>query len=292
MKFFEKLNEYMEGMNCTAKELSNASGLSPATISRYKNGERIPEIDSEALGQLCEGLAELSKSSVGSELSKSEIERSFYTCPDIIATDKEQFRHKLNILISVLNINIAKLCQYTNYEMSAFFRIRNGSRKASEPVKLAADISGYVSRECGEEKDRQALSELFGCPADELSDTAALFERVRDWLIAGQSRSKDEVTGFLGKLNEFDLNEYIKAIHFDELKVPTVPFQLPTSKAYFGLREMMTSELDFLKATVLSKSKEPVTMYSDMPMEEMSKDTEFPKKWMFGMAMMLKKVCI
>lgn len=51
----------------------------------------------------------------------------------------------------------------------------------------------------------------------------------------------------------------------------------------------MESELDFLKATVLSKSSESVIMYSDMPMEEMSKDSEFPKKWMFGMAMMLKK---
>ena len=83
--------------------------------------------------------------------------------------------------------------------------------------------------------------------------------------------------------------EYIRAIHFDELKVPSVPFQLPTSKSYFGLNQMMESELDFLKATVLSKSFEPVTMYSDMPMEEMAKDPEFPKKWMFGMAMMLKK---
>lgn len=53
--------------------------------------------------------------------------------------------------------------------------------------------------------------------------------------------------------------------------------------------EMMESELDFLKATVLSKSMEPVTMYSDMPMNEMAKDPEFPKKWMYGMAMMLKK---
>lgn len=30
-------------------------------------------------------------------------------------------------------------------------------------------------------------------------------------------------------------------------------------------------------------------MYSDMPMTEMAKDAEFPKKWMFGMAMLLKK---
>ncbi len=52
---------------------------------------------------------------------------------------------------------------------------------------------------------------------------------------------------------------------------------------------MMDSELDFLKATVLSKSSSPVIMYSDMPMAEMAKDADFPKKWMFGMALMLKK---
>ena len=55
------------------------------------------------------------------------------------------------------------------------------------------------------------------------------------------------------------------------------------------IQEMMEAELDFMKATVLSKSMEPVTMYSDMPLEEMAKDPEFPKKWMFGLAMMLKK---
>lgn len=94
----------------------------------------------------------------------------------------------------------------------------------------------------------------------------------------------------MSKLDTFDLNEYIKVIHFDEMKLPpTMPFSLPTSKAYFGLEEMMESELDFLKATVLSRSTEAVTMYSDMPMEEMAKDPEFPRKWMFGMAMMLKR---
>ena len=57
---------------------------------------------------------------------------------------------------------------------------------------------------------------------------------------------ENSVEKFLTNLNEFDLNEYIKAIHFDEMKVPSVPFQLSTSKkAYYGLKEMMNSELVF-----------------------------------------------
>lgn len=55
------------------------------------------------------------------------------------------------------------------------------------------------------------------------------------------------------------------------------------------LPELMEAQLDFLKTTVLSRSDSPVTMYSDLPMTEMSKDSQFPKKWMFGMAVMLKK---
>ena len=104
-----------------------------------------------------------------------------------------------------------------------------------------------------------------------------------------QGQGIDSVSKFLEKLDEFDLNEYIKAIHFDEMKVPSVPFQIPTSRTYIGLDEMMESELDFLKATVLSKSMAPVTMYSDMPIKEMAMDPTFPKKWMLGMALMLKK---
>ena len=44
-----------------------------------------------------------------------------------------------------------------------------------------------------------------------------------------------------------------------------------------------------MKATVTSRSDADVTMYSDMPMAEMAKDLDFAKKWMFGMAMLLKK---
>ena len=85
------------------------------------------------------------------------------------------------------------------------------------------------------------------------------------------------------------MDEYIRAIHFDELKVPSMPFQLPISKTYYGVEAMKQGELDFFKSTVLSKSTEPVFMCSDMPMEDMGKDLDFAKKWMFAIAMTLKK---
>lgn len=38
MRFCDRLNEYIETLDCTAKELSEFSGISAATVSRYRSG--------------------------------------------------------------------------------------------------------------------------------------------------------------------------------------------------------------------------------------------------------------
>lgn len=288
MLFREKLNQYMVTLDCSAKEVSAVSGLSAATLSRYRSGERVPSIRSAPFENLCDAIAALAKQKQ-KDITKASVAAEFQACDDIITADREQLRQNFNTLIAVLNINITKLCRGTNYDVSTVFRIRNGTRKPADPVQFAAAVAGYVSREMASTADKDVLAKLLDCSAQSLSDSAQCCEKLQNWLLAGKSHAQDDISKFLTKLNSFDLNEFIKAIHFDEMKVPSFPFQLPTSRTYFGLKEMMDSELDFLKATVLSKSMAPVIMYSDMPMTEMAKDAEFPKKWMFGMAMMLKK---
>lgn len=289
MKFNEKLNEYIEKLDLTAKELSNVSGLSEATLSRYRSGERMPETNSEVFEQLYTAIASVAEQKNIPDITKESVKKSFLDCSNFVTTDKEQLLRNFNTLVTVMNINITGLCRHTNYDASTISRFRNGSRQPSDPEKFASAVAGYISKELTSANDISTLAELLNCSADDISADSKRYEKIKTWLLEEQSIGEENISKFLTKLNEFDLNEYIKAIHFDKLKVPSLPFQLPTSKSYFGLKEMMNSELDFLKATVLSKSTAPVTMYSDMPMGEMAKDPDFPKKWMFGMAMMLKK---
>lgn len=291
MKFYEKLNEYIEKLSCTAKELCDLSGISPATLSRYRSGERLPEIGTEVFDSLCHAVAEVSHKKGIADLNENVIREAFLSCEDLILTDKELLRQNFNTLVGALNINIKRLCKYTNYDASTIFRIRNGSRNPANCEQFAHAIAAFVSRELDTPPEISALARLMGCEISEIEELSARNDRLCKWLLESPAANhKDNrVAEFLDKLDEFDLNEYIKAIHFDQLKVPSMPFQIPTSRSYFGLQEMMESELDFLKATVLSKSMKPVTMYSDMPMTEMAKDPDFPKKWMFGMALMLKK---
>lgn len=249
MKFCEQLGKYIEQLSCTAKELCKLSGISPSTFSRYRSGERILEIDTVAFDGLCNALEAVAREKGYGDMTRENIKRAFLDCEDIIPADLERF---------------------------------------------VAAIADFTARELRTPTEISAVAQLVGCNESDIEDVSQRYEVICKWLFSDHARQSREIKSggiekFLDKLDEFDLNEYIKAIRFDEMKVPALPFQLPVSKSYFGIKEMMESELDFLKATVLSRSNEPVIMYSDMPMKEMADDPEFPKKWMFGMALMLKK---
>lgn len=288
MRFCEQLNFYIEKLDCTAKELSERSGLSSSTLSRYRSGERVPEGSGEGMESLCRAIFEMLES-IDASVTPENIKNSFLSCSDVLTVDRAEFLKKFDSAVVALDFNVSEMCPFVNYDASSLSRFRSGSRQPADPIKFADGTAEFIFELIRDDREkREKAAGLFGCEEDMLCTKESVVKICRSWLLFGK-REEDRVGGFLEKLDEFDLNEYIKAIKFDSLKVPSLPFQLPTSKKYYGLKAMMDSELDFLKATVLSKSDESVIMYSDMPMGEMAKDSEFPKKWMFGMAMMLKK---
>lgn len=289
MRFCEQLNEYITRLDCRGKELAEAAGLSAPSLSRYRTGERTPGRGSAVLTALSDALADMAKAKALPGMDADTLYSAFLQCDEYAGTDKKMLRENFNALIEVMGLSVAKLCRCANYHPSAIFRFRRGERQPAEPEQFAAAVASYVSREMDGPAQREVAAALLGCAAEDLSDRAAYCRRVQDWLLGSHAPREDSVSRFLTKLDEFDLNAYIRSVHFDELKVPVAPFQLPTSRSYSGLRQMMDSELDFMKAAVLSRSTEPVFLYSDMPMTEMAQDPEFPKKWMFGMALLLKK---
>lgn len=290
MKYCELLKSYMDQIGCTARQLGDLAGLSPATMSRYRSGERVPDINSAAFNDLCVSISALAREKGIAAGEAAAVRNAFLDCTDVDDIDKEQLRKSFNHLIEVLDINITMLCQNINYDSSTVFRFRSGTRNLAEPAKFAAAVSNYITREMDDPQTIRRLAGLLSCPAAALSESTVRYALLKDWLTQDHGGEESEISSFLEKLDGFDLNDYIKSIRFDEMKVPpALPFQRTGSRSYTGLQEMMDSELDFLKATVLSRSKEPVTMYSDMPMGEMSRDADFPKKWMFGTAMLLKK---
>ena len=288
MFFCEQLNKYIKQIECSSKELVNASGLSTSVISRYRRGDRTPSLKSKQLEQLTDGLYKLSVTKE-MNITKEEIYTALSDTLNDISIDFEQLSKNFNNLITTLNINVAELSRLSSYDASFLSRIRTGNGNPSHPKDFATAVCNFIIKKYTSDDDKKAVALLINSTLEELENNLNYFNKLFNWFTTNSTPSHNYIDDFLTNLDKFDLNEYIKAIHFDEMKVPFVPFYKAISKTYYGIEEMKKGELDFFKATVLSKNSEPIFMCSDMPMEDMAQDVEFGKKWMFAIAMTLKK---
>lgn len=77
MNFHHKLNEYMERLSCTARELCSLSGISAASFSRYRNGERVPELGTKPFEGLCSTIAQIAAQKESQTLRQTPSKRLF-----------------------------------------------------------------------------------------------------------------------------------------------------------------------------------------------------------------------
>lgn len=288
MNFKEVLNKYLKELNCSSKKLSNESGLSESVISRYRSGERTPVKNSEQLNKLTKALFNIAKDNGKNKYTFDKIESDFNSVLTSDDFDYTTFSNNLNTLITSLNINTHEMSKYIVFDASHISRIRYGKAKPSNPVEFSNKICSYILNRYKNPDDINNLMMIIGCKKSDLSNEK-IYSTLFNWLTSEIVPVKNQISDFLHHLDSFNLDDYIKVIKFDELKVPSIPFYKAKTKHYYGIKEMKQGELNFFKGTVLSKSKEDIFMCSDMPMEDMAKDIDFGKKWMFAIAMCLKK---
>ena len=288
MNFKEVLNEYLKELNCSSKKLSNESGLSESVISRYRSGERTPVKNSEQLNKLTKALFNIAKDNDKNKYTFDKIESDFNSTLASDDFDYTTFSNNLNTLITSLNINTHEMSKYIVFDASHISRIRYGKAKPSNPVEFSNKICSYILNRYKNPDDINNLMMIIGCKKSDLSNEK-IYSTLFNWLTSEIVPVKNQISDFLHHLDSFNLDDYIKVIKFDELKVPSISFYKAKTKHYYGIEEMKQGELNFFKGTVLSKSKEDIFMCSDMPMEDMAKDIDFGKKWMFAIAMCLKK---
>lgn len=288
MNFKEVLNEYLKELDCSSKKLSDESGLSESVISRYRSGERTPLKNSEQLNKLTKALFNIAKDNGKNKYTFDKIVSDFNSVLTSDDFDYTTFSNNLNTLITSLNINTHEMSKYIVFDASHISRIRYGKAKPSNPIEFSNKICSYILNRYKNPDDINNLMMIIGCKKSDLSNER-FFNTLFSWLTSEMVPVKSQVSDFLHHLDSFNLDDYIKVIKFDELKVPSIPFYKTKTKHYYGIEEMKQGELNFFKGTVLSKSKEDIFMCSDMPMEDMAKDIEFGKKWMFAIAMCLKK---
>lgn len=290
MKLSELINQYMEEIDCTPKELSEASDLSSAVISRYRSGEREPGIDSEQLEKLAKGITLIAEAKCVESILNEDVLSKLQSALKQRQLEFEYFAKNFATIVDVLQIKMKDLSAATNFDVSYLYRVRSGERKPNDLNAFLESISQFIVETYTDQNSIEKLNQLMNYSCNDSNSKEDLSNALKDWFLSDASEDLGSyMETFLQKLDEFDLDAYIRSIHFDELKVPSMPFYRVASKNYYGIEQMQKCELEFFKGTVLSKSKESVFMCSDMPMADMAEDMDFNKKWMFGIAASLKK---
>lgn len=289
MTFADALNTYLQEADCNAAELAEASGVAKSTISRYLSGQRTPATDGTALPQLAAGLASLARKG-GHALDEKEVAASLAAA---LGANEEygMLAERLRLLLDTFGVARNRLARTLDFDPSYISRILAGQRRPADIPTFIDGIASYIARNHGDANGVALAADLTGVPAEDLRTPSGMANAIKAYLGTDSTSTPEKggIESFLERLDEFDLDSFLQEVHFNDIKVPTAPFQLPTTKTYTGIEEMKQAELDFLKAAVLSKATDDVILYSDMPLGEMAQDEEFPKQVMMGMAMLIRK---
>ena len=207
-----------------------------------------------------------------------------------MSVSADDYLANVNRLIRTLEISNAELARGLNYDPSQISRFLSGERMPSDTEKFNRQLAYFIASHYSSPANISALMHLFSCEKEELDSPARTCRTITRWLGSNSAPLPDRpLDSFLSRLDTFDLNDFISAIHFNDIKIPSLPFTLPSTNYYHGIEEFKQSEFDFIKAAALSRSREDMIIYSDMPIAEMAKDEVFAKKYMFGLAILLKK---
>lgn len=291
MEFSELLINCCEKVGCTNVELSKASGVDASLISRLKNGSRTLSAKSETLRKICDGFLLLKK-----EKNLIDIPDDLYNKFSVLLDNNSKketekfktFSENFNYFIEQLNIPNNHLAKYFSVDPSLVSRIRSGKRKPADMDEFITIFSDYLKKYFFNDNNIEFYLREFELSRDELS-IDNFHNKLSDRLIKKTLQKDTSIIHFLDKLNDFDLEEYIAAIKFNDIHIPKVPFSLPKNKYYCGFEEMRTGTVDFLKMVATSKKVGAITIFSDFTIEKLSEDVNFSKKWMFGLAMIIKR---
>ena len=295
MIFSEVLNDYMQMLGISSTMLSERSEISTSSISRYRAGEREPAYDSKYLDQLIDSIYEISLEK-NIKIDKEDMSKKMRTSlSSYLGISYDQYLANLSSIMKTFDIKVNSVAKFLSYDPSHISKILSGQRRPGNVSAFTNDISEYLTSRLASSKDYEKLGNLLGNESVQKMDDTEMQEYITYWIKNytpthfDSEANTNDATSFLKNLDSFNLEEYIRAIHFNDIKVPTLPLQIPQTKSYYGVEQFKEAEINFFKITALSKARGPITMYSDMPMVEMSKDKTFIKKWMFGIAAILRK---
>ena len=276
MSFASVLDSYCNATGCTNKEIAERCGLSPSTLSRYRNGERAPEIDSEVISRIAAGIAELSRERGSDGAWRKDIVHSALESslpgPKLLGMT---YGARVNAIMTLLTMRNSEVAAVLGVSPSYVSRIRNDQRAPSGNRLLAEKFALAATQRSIDLGKQDQLAELIdsaqGVDARLHAGSSGqqLIAAITGWLMGNGIIEPDAAAleGLFGKIDEFYFADVMDTIRKHEYENPKLVMQEGLGRLYGGLAGMSEAEVAFFEIAA-ARGVRHVYLNNDMPLLE------------------------
>ncbi len=266
MSFKDCLNQYMAELECTARELSEASGVSPAVISRYRSGERSPGAESAQLAALAKGIAILSGHKGPSPFSEDEVYMAMLQSVTGIRIDYGAYMSNLHSLLAALSIGNNELARALNLDPSYISRILSKKRRPADLSSFIDMISAYIARRYNSSLDIKNVADLTDRNEEEFAKEDSYAAVISDWLGTCTKTRINNIAGFYERLDRYEIER--EEPEPPEREEPSSSGLFFGKKTYRGYKGLFQAERDYLEMILKDRSPGKIVIYSDWAMDK------------------------
>lgn len=286
MSFASVLDSYCNATGCTNKEIAEKCGLSPSVLSRYRNGDRAPEIDSSVIKRLAVGIAELSRERRADSAWRQDIVHS--ALESALPGTRPlglSYGARVSAVMTLLKMRNSEVAAIMGVSPSYISRIRNDQRAPSGKRELAEKFAWAAARRSAELGRETKLVELInsglgiGSELQEASPSQPqIVDAVVRWLQGNNICELDvaALEGLFKKIDEF----YYEGV-LDDINKLELPHQKNVSsdafsRMYSGLEGMGEAEVEFFQIAAACNVRH-VYLNNDMPLLETTLNPDFAR---------------
>ena len=293
MEFKDQLKSYIQQLNCTAKELSIATNLSAAVISRYKNGLRVPNLNSDTINKLATGIKEIASDKNIQIGSIEDIENSFIDTFSNNNVDYDIFSEKFSLLLSTMNINVSSIAKYLNFDPSYISRIRTAQRHPADVKLFSENVGHYLFNTYRRDSDKLQLSNIIQKSVIDITKEEDFVKIISKWMCSNQVNHSqridynDIISEFVTLIDEFNLNEFTDAYRLMAEHIQSEPTKLPMCKTYISSSAVKQFTADLFKYMLSNTSQGPVYFFADSSLSSYFQDREYLQLFISCFALLL-----
>ena len=116
-----------------------------------------------------------------------------------------------------LDCSSKELADSSGLSAATINRYRSGERQPANPELFLANTALFIAKRYNKETELSILANLLDCSLEDLREEQTYLSLLRHWLQTkhtGTDKEQQSLSHFLRKLDEFNLDDYIRAIHF------------------------------------------------------------------------------